>query len=72
MLNRTTKYLIPIIKHNQFDPIPITGEWEYIASKKRWICHNAIPSIYREMEINERALVDNKPAPEVTRAFERR
>lgn len=32
-MNRTTKYLIPTIKPNQFDPIPITGEWEYIASK---------------------------------------
>lgn len=59
-MNRTTKYLIPTIKQNQFDPIQITGEWEYIASKKRWICHDAIPSIYREMEINERALVDNE------------
>lgn len=62
-MNRTTKYLIPTIKPNQFDPIPITGEWEYIASKKRWICHDAIPSIYREMEINERALVDNETRP---------
>ena len=70
-MNRTTKYLIPAIKPNQFDPIPITGEWEYIAIKKRWVCHDAIPSIYREMEINERALVDYNPAPEVTRVERR-
>lgn len=67
-MNTTTKYLIPTIKPNQFDPIPITGVWEYIASRKRWICHDAIPSIYRELEINERALVDNVYSPEVTMA----
>lgn len=56
---RTTKYLIPTLKPNQFDPIPITGHWEYLESKKRWICHDATPSPYRDMEINEIALVDN-------------
>ena len=59
-MSRTTKYLVPVEKQGQFDPIPITGEWEYKASKKRWICHDAVPSVYREMEINERALVDNE------------
>lgn len=30
---RTTKYLIPTLKPNQFDPIPITGRWEHLESK---------------------------------------
>ena len=56
---RSTKYLVPTLKPDQFDPIPITGNWEYIASKKRWICHDATPHCYSEMEINEIALVDH-------------
>ena len=56
---RSTKYLISILKPGQFDPIPITGSWEYIASKERWICHDATPHCYSEMLINELALVDH-------------
>ena len=59
-MKRMTKYLIPAFKPNQFDLIPITGEWEYIAEKKRWICHDATPSIYSEMEISERAFFENE------------
>lgn len=58
-MNRSTKYLVPTLKPGQFDPIPITGNWEYIASEKRWICHDATPHCYNDMEINERALVDH-------------
>lgn len=58
-MDRTTKYLVSALKPNQFDPIPITGDWEYIASKKRWICHDATPCCYSEIEISDLALVDN-------------
>ena len=59
-MNKTTKCLIPTLKGNQFDPIPITGIWQYIESKKRWVCHDATPYYYSEMEINESALIDHK------------
>lgn len=56
---KSTKFLIPTLKPNQFDPIPITGYWEYLSEKKRYICHNAEPHRYNEMEISEIALSDS-------------
>ena len=59
-MNKTTKYLIPTLKANQFTPIPITGIWEFIENKKCWICHNATPYYYSEIKISESALIDHK------------
>lgn len=56
---KSTKFLIPTLKPNQFNPIPITGYWEYLIEKKQYICHNATPHSYSEMEISETALVDS-------------
>ena len=63
-MNRTTKYLIPILKPNQlkpnqFDLIRISGEWVYIPATKTWICHNATPWYYSDLEISAIALIDN-------------
>lgn len=52
----TTKYLIPVEKSRQFDPIPITGEWSYNPITDRWTCKNAVPRCYSDMPINPRAL----------------
>lgn len=52
----TTKYLIPVEKSGQFDPIPITGEWSYNPITDRWTCKNAVPRCYSDMPINPRAL----------------
>ena len=63
-MNRTTKYLIPILKPNQlkpnqFDLIRISGEWVYIPATKTWICHNATPWYYGDLEISASALIDD-------------
>ena len=58
-MNRTTKYLIPTLKPNQFAPIRISGEWVYIPATKTWICHNATPRYYSDLEISAIALIDN-------------
>ena len=51
-----TKYLIPVEKPGQFDPIAITGEWVYNSIADRWTCKNAVPAYYSDMIINPRAL----------------
>ena len=56
----TTKYLIPVEKQGQFDPIPITGEWLYNPITGRWTCKNAVPACYRDMFINPKALKEEK------------
>lgn len=58
-MQKETKFLIPILKPGQFDPIAITGDWEYLSEKKRYVCHNATPDRYNEMEISEIALSDS-------------
>lgn len=58
-MKKETKFLISILKPGQFNPIPITGYWEYLSEKKQYICHNATPRSYSEIEISETALVDS-------------
>lgn len=56
----TTKYLIPVEKPGQFDPIPITGEWIYNPMTDRWMCKNAVPACYSDIGINPRALKEKR------------
>jgi hypothetical protein len=55
----TTKYLIPVEKPGQFDPIPITGEWVYCPAADRWTCRNAVPACYSDISINSKALKED-------------